>query len=185
MANTYSPVRLREPQRCKPRRDLPRAEEQRGPSLESLPGAGEGIEIMSEIGLDGRVGVHGQCEFALGAGEFAGSVQESLTNGTQAEEHPASDSGWQGGPLWRLGGHLQFAGQVVCEHAHERECSIGAQPLACDNIESNMLIGFAEELLLRTASVMEFDHVPGGRRFVGRNHRVLVFVVQRDEEVEL
>ena len=44
----------------------------------------EGVERLSELGLDGVVGIHGQGEVALRMRKFVGSMEEEVTNCTQA-----------------------------------------------------------------------------------------------------
>jgi len=122
-----------------------------------LSGVLDAVKEMQQVFADCFVRAQGQGKLALGAGEAARTLDESMAEPVEGLEGPGGRTLGHGAFAAGRGEHLQLAREVVGHHGAQGVELVAFQSAGWNHAESGILFGIAQHGLLGAASVVELD----------------------------
>ena len=145
----------------------------------------EGIEKMKEIPPQSRIVRDGQRQFPFRACESPGPLQNVVAQGRQLLKMPHWISPLRCPPNLGLCPHLKLPSQVMGQdRGHQIQLITGETP-DCNVIHLALGLQFPEDLLLTSSPVMKPKNLSHADPLVCHNHRVLIPIRLRNEQIQL
>ncbi len=143
------------------------------------------MEIVQQVCFERFVGAEREGLPAVRPNQPPRSLDQPMPNRRELLEFPQWRPFRGRAPLLWPGGHLQFATQVVGQHAGEEKDLIADPPAARHVVELALRLELAKDGFLSPTTLMKRDDATGSDALVGDDDLELVAIDVRHKEVEL